>query len=103
MNANYFLYQRIATATKTMVMIHRMMSLLRFFSFASAMQGSTPQGPLSIQVVFSARIVPAHALAARGSLLINAHVQDSPPLFLGPNVLVRAGMPKSPPFTAPPY
>jgi hypothetical protein len=33
-------------------MIHRMMSLLRFFSFVSAMQGSTAQGPLSIQVVF---------------------------------------------------
>jgi hypothetical protein len=56
-HANYFLYQRIATATKITVMIQRMMSLLRFFSFASAMQGSTPQCPLSIQVVFSARIV----------------------------------------------
>jgi hypothetical protein len=53
---NYFLYQKIATATRMTVMIQRMMSLLRFFSFGSAMQGSTAQSPLSIQVVFWATL-----------------------------------------------
>jgi hypothetical protein len=49
---NYFLYQKIATAIRMTVMIHRMMSLLRFFSFVSAMQGSTAQRPPSVQVPF---------------------------------------------------
>jgi len=40
---NYFgfMYQKIASATSATVMIHRTMSLLRFFS--SAMKKSTPQ------------------------------------------------------------
>ncbi len=38
----YFLYQKIASATKATVMIHRTMSLLRFFSFSSAIAESTP-------------------------------------------------------------
>src|ERR1700730_7202890 len=37
--ANYLLYQKIASAIKTTVMIQRMMSLLRLFS--SAIDGST--------------------------------------------------------------
>jgi hypothetical protein len=36
-----FMYQKIASATSATVMIHRTMSLLRFFS--SAMKKSTPQ------------------------------------------------------------
>ena len=39
---NYgFLYQKIANATNATVIIHRMMSLLRFFCFSSAMGDST--------------------------------------------------------------
>lgn len=33
-----FLYQKIANATRATVMIHRTMSLLRFFSFSSAIK-----------------------------------------------------------------
>ena len=36
---NYFLYQKIASATSATVMIHRTMSLLRFFSFVGHKSG----------------------------------------------------------------
>lgn len=38
---DYFLYQKIASATSATVMIHRTISLLRFFSFSSAIKFST--------------------------------------------------------------
>ena len=37
----YFLYQKIASATSATVMIHRMMSLLRLFSFSWAIKRNT--------------------------------------------------------------
>ncbi len=36
---DYFLYQKIASATSATVMIQRTMSLLRLFSFSSAIRG----------------------------------------------------------------
>ncbi len=43
-----FMYQKIASATRATVMIHKTMSLLRFFSSAIEEEYSTPLAPVQV-------------------------------------------------------